>query len=109
ASFLYEIGWVRMLSLLLGSATHAFELMLAAVLLGLAGGSPVVRRLADRSARPLRAAGAVQWAMGLAALLTLPIYQGGFPIMAWLVTTLPAVEQGYLLFNAARYGIALVV
>jgi spermidine synthase len=109
ASFLYEIGWVRMLSLLLGSATHAFELMLSAFLLGLAGGSLLVRRLADRSVRPLRAAGWIQWAMGLAALLTLPVYQACFPVMARLVTNLPAAEHGWLLFNAARYGIALAV
>src|SRR5690606_6905078 len=34
ASFAYEIGWIRMLSLLLGSATHAFEIMLSAFILG---------------------------------------------------------------------------
>ena len=30
ASFIYEIGWIRMLSLVLGASTHSFELMLAA-------------------------------------------------------------------------------
>jgi predicted membrane-bound spermidine synthase len=109
ASFLYEIGWVRMLSLLLGSATHAFELMLSAFLLGLAGGSLLVRRFADRWVRPLLAAGLIQWTMGLAALLTLPVYEAGFPMMAWLVTNLRGANHGYLLFNAARYGIALLV
>jgi spermidine synthase len=109
ASFLYEIGWVRMLALLLGSASHAFELMLSAFLLGLGFGSLLVRRRADESERPVRLTGAVQWLMGLAALLTLPIYVACFPVMAWLVTNLPPTDRGYLLFNAARYGIALVV
>ena len=36
ASFIYEIAWIRMLSLVLGSATHSFELMLSAFILGLA-------------------------------------------------------------------------
>src|SRR5262249_1662168 len=36
ASFVYEIAWIRMLSLVLGSATHSFELMLSAFILGLA-------------------------------------------------------------------------
>jgi len=31
SSFLYEIGWIRMLALVLGSSTHAFELMLSAL------------------------------------------------------------------------------
>src|SRR6266480_2692412 len=38
ASFAFEIGWIRMLSLVLGSSTHSFELMLSAFILGLAGG-----------------------------------------------------------------------
>jgi hypothetical protein len=38
ASFFYEIGWIRMLSLVLGSSTQAFELMLSAFILGLALG-----------------------------------------------------------------------
>src|SRR3981189_1321728 len=36
ASFVFEIGWIRMLSLVLGSSTHSFELILSAFLLGLA-------------------------------------------------------------------------
>src|SRR5258708_16115647 len=36
ASFAFEIGWIRMLSLVLGSSTHSFELMLSAFILGLA-------------------------------------------------------------------------
>lgn len=43
ASFIYEIAWVRMLSLVLGSATHSFELMLSAFILGLALGAFWVR------------------------------------------------------------------
>ena len=39
ASFAYEIGWIRMLSLVLGSATHSFELMVSAFVLGLAAGA----------------------------------------------------------------------
>src|SRR5688572_10505889 len=36
ASFIYEILWIRMLSLVLGSSTHSFELMLSTFILGLA-------------------------------------------------------------------------
>ena len=34
ASFIYEIAWIRMLSLVLGSSNHAFEMMLSAFVLG---------------------------------------------------------------------------
>src|SRR4051794_9182203 len=43
ASFIYEIDWIRMLALVLGSATHSFELMLSAFILGLAFGAWSIR------------------------------------------------------------------
>ena len=109
ASFVYEIVWIRMLSLVLGSATHAFDLMLSAFLLGLGAGSFLVRRWVDRAASPVRLLGGVQWAMGAAAFLTLPLYAESFPVMAWLVNTVPKSDAGFLLFNLSRYGLALLV
>ena len=47
ASFIYEIVWIRMLSLVLGASTHSFELMLATFILGLALGGLAVRRRVD--------------------------------------------------------------
>ena len=52
ASFIYEICWIRMLSLVLGASTHSFELMLSAFIGGLALGSLCVRRLVDRVTAP---------------------------------------------------------
>src|SRR5262249_41588615 len=74
ASFIYEIAWIRMLALVLGSATHSFELMISAFILGLALGAWWVRSRADRLADPLRALGVVQWLMGALAMATLPLY-----------------------------------
>ena len=85
ASFVYEIAWIRMLSLVLGSATHAFELMLSAFILGLACGAWWVRQRADRFREPLRVLAWVQWIMGCMALLTLPIYLASFQWMTGLI------------------------
>ncbi|MDH3216430.1 MAG: spermidine synthase [Candidatus Krumholzibacteria bacterium] len=109
ASFVYEIAWIRMLSLVMGSATHSFELMLSAFILGLAIGSLVIRRRTDTSAQPLRLLGWIQWLMGLTALATLPMYSGSFTWMAQLVFHLPPTDAGYGLFGLGRYGIALAV
>ena len=110
ASFTYEIGWIRMLSLALGSATHSFELMLSAFILGLAGGAWWIRHRTDRADDPLRLLGGIQVLMGLAALASLPLfYIVSFDAMAWLVPTLSARSDGYPLFNVARYGLSLVV
>ena len=53
SSFIYEIVWIRMLSMVLGASTHAFELMLASFILGLALGGAWVRGRIDalRNAR----------------------------------------------------------
>ncbi len=109
ASFIYEIAWVRMLSLVLGSATHSFELMLSAFILGIALGAWWTRSRADRFARPLEALGVAQWVMGALALATLPLYATSFPWMAGLVTTLRRAPHGYEIFSLARYGICLAV
>lgn len=109
ASLIYEIAWIRMLALVLGSATHSFELMLSAFILGLALGSLWVHRRADRFARPLRTLAAVQWLMGLAAVATLPVYLASFDWTADLLATVQRTPAGYNVFNLARYGTALAV
>ncbi|NOT08114.1 MAG: spermidine synthase [Gemmatimonadales bacterium] len=109
ASFCYEIDWIRMLSLVLGSATHAFELMLSAFILGLALGAFWIRARADRLRDPLAALATIQMAMGVLAVATLPLYVASFSWMAWLHRALTASDPGYVLFTVARYAFCLAV
>lgn len=109
ASFVYEIAWIRMLSLVLGASTHSFELMLSVFILGLALGGLAVRRTVDRVASPERRLGAVQVAMALAAVATLPVYDRTFELMEWLMKGLSRTEAGYLLFNLSGQAIAALV
>ena len=109
SSFIYEIGWIRMLSLVLSSSTHAFELMLSAFITGIALGGLWIRRRIDGLQHPIRFLAFVQIAMGALALATLPLYANAFEVMAWLVKTLNKTDAGYLLFNLSSHGIALAV
>lgn len=109
ASFIYEIAWIRMLSLVLGSATHSFELMLSAFILGLALGALWIRTRADRLADPVRFLGIVQWMMGVLAVVTLPLYIASFDWMSAVLQTVQQNESGYRLFQLTRYAIALLV
>ena len=61
SSFLYEIGWIRMLSLVLGSSTHAFELMLSAFIAGLALGGLWIKGRIDRCKKPVRCSARCSW------------------------------------------------
>ncbi len=109
ASFIYEISWIRMLALVLGSSTHSFELMLSTFILGLALGGLAVRRLVDSAANTERLLGWVQVVMGLLALCTLLVYDQTFELMGFLMKGLARTDAGYLFFNLSGQAIAALV
>ena len=109
ASFLYEIGWIRMLSLVLSSSTHAFELMLSAFILGLAIGGYWIRRRIDNLLDPIKTLGWIQVIMGVLALSTLVSYGQAFEWMSYTITALTKTAPGYTLFNVSSHGIALII
>ena len=110
SSFMYEISWVRMLSMVLGSTIHAFELMLATFIAGIAFGGLWLRKRADRLASPRRAAGYAQIAMGCAALSTLATYNQSFSWLAYVMQALNrSSESAYLIFNLAGTAISAII
>lgn len=109
ASFLYEIGWIRMLSLVLGSATHSFELMLSAFIVGLAIGSFWIRKRIDGRADLVQWLGWIQVTMAMLALLSLPLYMQGFDAMAAFLSAVNSNASGYVLFNLYSYSICFAL
>ena len=109
ASFVYEIVWIRMLALVLGSSFQAFELMLSAFVAGLALGGLWIRRRIDAIADPVRFAGLVQLAMGLAALATIFVYHRSFDWMAWALGVLQRSDGGYTVFTLFSHVLAFAV
>ena len=109
ASFVYEISWIRMLSLVLGASTHSFEVMLATFIFGLALGGLAVRRRVDTVLEPVRLLAWVQVAMGLAAAATLPVYDSTFGLMESMLSGLARSDTGYALFNLSGAAIAGLV
>lgn len=109
ASFMYEIAWIRMLGLVLGSSTHAFELMLSAFILGLALGGYWIKNRIDRFSSPIMVLGLAQVIMGMLALSTLVIYGQTFDFMAYLMKALARTDEGYLLFNLSSHLLAMLV
>jgi spermidine synthase len=68
SALIYELLWARRLHLVLGSSTEAVTAVLAAYMAGLALGSALLGRLAERSRRPLALYGKLEIAIGLSAL-----------------------------------------
>jgi spermidine synthase len=109
ASFMYEIAWIRMLSMVLGSSTHAFELMLSAFIFGLAFGGLWIRRRIRNIGDPVTYVAVIQLGMGILALVSLVIYGHTFQVMHGALDLLTRTETGYAAFNLISHGLALLV
>ncbi len=108
-SFVYEIGWVRLLNQALGTTVHSFELMLAAFIAGLAFGGNWIRRRGAGIADPLSYAGVAQILMGLAALVSLPVFANSFQFVEWMLRALSHTREGYSLFSIGSAAVAMLV
>ncbi len=109
AAFMYELGWIRMLSLVLGSSTHSFELMLSAFIFGLAFGGLYVRKRIERIADPERYLGMVMLVMGALAALTVPACNLMYDFMGWSLATFTHTDGGYVAFNVVSQSIAMLI
>jgi predicted membrane-bound spermidine synthase len=109
ASFMYELGWIRMLSLVLGSSTHSFELMLSAFIFGLAFGGLYVRKRIERIADPERYLGTIMLTMGVLAALTVPASNLMYDFMSWALRTFTRTPGGYVAFNTVSQSIAMLI
>ena len=108
-SFIYEIGWIRMLNQSLGTTAHSFELMLAAFILGLAFGGWWIRQRSQKVTDAIRYAGYAQVWKGVAALISIPIFAQSFYWVGALLEVAPKTDSGYVLFSLGSAGIALLV
>nr|NQU90554.1 hypothetical protein [Bacteroidota bacterium] len=109
ASFIYEIGWIRMLSMVMGSSVHAFELMLSAFILGIGIGSYWIKYRIDSMKRPLIFLVRVQIVMGILAIGSLVAYSFSFNMMSWLLQNIERDGHGYFIYMVVGYGVAMLV
>ena len=107
SSFIYEISWIRMLSLVLGSSTHSFELMLSAFILGLALGGLWIKKVIVRIENTVNYLAGVQIVMGICALTTIVFYTQLFDFMQAVVKSLGKTDEAYTLFNMIGYAVSL--
>lgn len=110
ASFIYEILWLRGLSLAMGAATISFELMLSAFILGLAIGGFWIRKHLDQAAnQQVYLLAKIQVAMGCFAMLTAWAFTYSFDFIAELGQGLSRSHNGYFLYLVFSYVLAILV
>ena len=112
ASFVYEIVWIRMISLLVGSSSHSFEVMISVFIFGLATGGWIVRKRAQSGGDPLALLAKVQFAMGALALASLFVYPFLFKAVRELYHAIPRGAEetfGYNLYLFSTYGLSALM
>lgn len=106
SALIYQVLWLRLLALTFGVTVHAAATVLASFMGGLALGSLLAGRLADRSAHPLRLFGQVELAIGLCAVAT-PWALGS--LQTAFVAASPYLPESLLLSTIIRVVLSFAV
>lgn len=107
ASFIYEVSWIRLLSLLLGASTHSFDIMVSAFVLGLAFGGLAAKKLLQKTRHIVVLLAIAQLVMGAFALTSIYFYEFAFSTMEHSKEYLDKTDEGYLMFSLLKYGLSL--
>jgi spermidine synthase len=84
-----EVLWTRALVFFLDNSTHAFTTILAAFLVGIAIGSVIVARFIDRREKLFSWLGGLELAIGLSAVLAIPILAHLTPVFESMAHAAP--------------------
>lgn len=103
SALIYEIVWTRLLSLMFGVTIHAVSVVLACFMGGLALGSILAGRFADRVGRPLRFYGALELLIGLLGAASPVAIKALTPAYVWLYS---ATGDSLVLATALRLALA---
>ena len=103
---IYEITWMRLFGTVFGNTVLAASTVLTAFMLGLALGSWLLGKLADRLRRPLRFYGALEVAIAAYAFAFPTILQHVDQFYLWFYQT---YQPGFYLLNLVRFGASVVI
>ena len=83
-ALIYQITWMRLFRLVMGNTVFTSATVLTAFMAGLALGSWLAGRLADRTGRPLRVYAWLEVFIGLCGLAMTPAFSALEPVYGWL-------------------------
>ena len=105
-SFVYEIVWIRLLSLLMGSSSHSFDQMLSAFILGLAIGSAVSGKLLKKDSLVILSL--AQIFMAFFALCTLYFHKPFWGMMNEANQIFNTTADGYICWSLFKYALSVL-
>ena len=105
-ALIYQVMWLRLLSLVFGVTVYAASTVLAGFMAGLGVGSLIAGRYASRLARPLAVFGIAEALVGITAF--------GTPFLLDALTTLwiavhPSLPTSLAALTVIRFGVAFLV
>jgi spermidine synthase len=109
ATFIYEIAWIRMLTLGLGASTHSFEVMLAAFILGMAIGALLLRSRIGRIRNDVAWLAVLLVAKAVFAAYAIGIYDRALDAVVWLLGAASKTPAGYGFVTAGGLAVSMLV
>jgi len=102
---IYEIAWIRLLSLVLGSLTYSFALMLSAFIFGIALGALILERVSPWVRRPLLWFGLLQIGIALSVAGTLPLYERLPYFFLQIRSLMDPTHPNLFVFQLSQFGL----
>lgn len=109
SSLIYQVVWTRTLGLIFGATTFATATVLAIFMGGLALGSWVAGRYADRVKHPLVVYGILEGAIAVWALMTPMMFSAAVPFYKWVWLNTHASVIPFSLLRFACTALILLV
>jgi len=108
-AMLYEVVWIRLLSLVLGSSTYSFSLMLAAFISGISIGSFIISRYMPRFKHTFLAFGICELLIGLFLILSLPFYEKLPALFMRLSVIFARTPETFSFYSTLKFLLAFLV
>jgi spermidine synthase len=106
AGLVYELLWLRILALTFGVTNYAVSTVLASFMAGLALGSIVAGRFADRLKHPLRTYAILEVLIGVTGVLTLAAFAG---LQELYRAAHPHLAQSPMLLTVGRFVLSFLI
>jgi spermidine synthase len=105
-ALIYQVMWLRLLSLVFGVTVYAASTVLASFMAGLGAGSLIGGRLAARFTRPLAAFGVAEALVGITAFVTPFVLDA---LTSVWIAVYPQLPQSLPLLTVIRFAVAFLV
>jgi spermidine synthase len=109
AGLVYEVVWMRLLSLTLSVTVYAVSTVLCAFMAGLAIGAAIAGRMAERMSRPLFTYGVIEVVLGVIALATPGVLIHLQSVYSWIFDATGSTGLTFVLLRFLLAFIVLVV